>query len=134
MSISELPRKEAMKILLLENIHASAKSMLEADGFHVELLPSAMKKAELIERVKGVSALGIRSKSHIDADILAAADNLVAIGCFCIGTNQVDLRAAHRAGVPVFNAPFSNTRSVAEMVIAEIIMLGRQLGDRTREM
>jgi D-3-phosphoglycerate dehydrogenase len=83
--------------------------------------------------VKGVHLLGIRSKSRVTARVLEAATDLYALGCFCIGTNQVDLAAANTRGVPVFNAPFSNTRSVAELMIAEVVMLARQLGDRVRE-
>lgn len=132
MSSSEIPRRNT-KILLLENIHASAEQLLVGEGFQVERTTSALKKADLIAKLKGVHALGIRSKSHIDADVLASASELLTVGCYCIGTNQVDLRAANKRGVPVFNAPFSNTRSVAEMIIAEIIMLARQIGDRSRE-
>jgi D-3-phosphoglycerate dehydrogenase len=125
--------RAATKILLLENIHPVAREMLAAEGFSVELLATALKEDELKARLQGVSILGIRSKTRVTAGVLAAADKLLAVGCFCIGTNQVDLADANRRGVPVFNAPFSNTRSVAELIIAEIISLARQLGDRSRE-
>ncbi|MFY2562036.1 phosphoglycerate dehydrogenase [Corallococcus terminator] len=121
------------RALLLENIHPSAEAMLAAEGFQVERTSSALKPAELAERLKGVHLLGIRSKTTVPAESLVHADELLAIGAFCIGTNQVDLTSANTHGIPVFNAPFSNTRSVAEMVIAEIIALTRQLFDRSRE-
>jgi len=122
-----------LKVLLLENIHASAEEMLTAEGFSVERLKGALKPEELEERIRGVHLLGIRSKTNVYEPALAKAPDLLAVGAFCIGTNQVDLKSANVHGVPVFNAPFSNTRSVAELVIAEIVMLTRQLGDRSRE-
>ncbi|HSP81878.1 MAG TPA: phosphoglycerate dehydrogenase, partial [Myxococcaceae bacterium] len=122
-----------LKVLLLENIHPSAEDMLAAEGFVVERLKGALKPEELEERLPDVHLVGIRSKTNVWEPALAKAPNLLAVGAFCIGTNQIDLQAANRNGVPVFNAPFSNTRSVAELVIAEIVMLSRQLGDRTRE-
>jgi len=125
--------KEKINVLLLENIHAGAREMFADEGFHVETLTTALSEAELLQRIADVHVLGIRSKTQVSAEALGAAKRLLALGCFCIGTNQVSLNAANRRGVPVFNAPFSNTRSVAEMVIAEIIMLARQLGDRSRE-
>ena len=123
----------AFKVLLLENIHPGARDMLLAEGLEVEMVSSALKDEELAERLRGVHVLGIRSKTQVRASVLAQAKDLLTLGCFCIGTNQVDLAAANVAGVPVFNAPFSNTRSVAEMIIAEIVVLARQLGDRSRE-
>jgi D-3-phosphoglycerate dehydrogenase / 2-oxoglutarate reductase len=128
-----LPPKSEVRILLLENIHESAIELFSAEGFHVEKVSSALSEAELCRRVAGVHVLGIRSKTQVTEAVLAEARTLVTLGCFCIGTNQVDLQAAALRGVPVFNAPFSNTRSVAEMIIAEIVMLSRQLGDRSRE-
>jgi D-3-phosphoglycerate dehydrogenase len=128
-----LPPKREVRILLLENIHESAIELFGAEGFHVERVSSALPDAELRKRVVGVHVLGIRSKTQVTDAVLAEARSLVTLGCFCIGTNQVDLQAAALRGVPVFNAPFSNTRSVAELIIAEIIMLSRQLGDRSRE-
>ncbi len=127
--------KNKMQVLLLEGIHPGAKELFERETFHVELTKQALKPDELMARLDGVHVLGIRSKTQITADVLAHpnAKRLLAIGCFCIGTNQVDVAAANALGVPVFNAPFSNTRSVAELVIAEVVMLARQLGDRSRE-
>lgn len=125
--------KEPVKVLLLENIHQSAHELFRSRSFEIETRSSALKEDELIAALAGVDLVGIRSKTHITARVLEKADRLIAIGCFCIGTNQVDLEAANRRGIPVFNAPFSNTRSVAEMIIAECIMLARQLGDRSRE-
>jgi D-3-phosphoglycerate dehydrogenase len=125
--------KEKIKVLLLENIHESASELFGGEGFQVERLTGALSEADLKKRIADVHVLGIRSKSQVTAAALAEAKRLLTLGCFCIGTNQVDLRAANRRGVPVFNAPFSNTRSVAELMIAEIVMLARQLGDRSRE-
>lgn len=119
---------------MLESIHPSAQAMLEAAGCRVETVKGALSEEALCARVKGVHLLGIRSKSRVTARVLEAATDLFALGCFCIGTNQVDLATANTRGVPVFNAPFSNTRSVAELMLAEVIMLARQLGDRVREM
>lgn len=127
------PPAAPIKVLLLENIHASANESLEAKGIVIERRSSALKEDELIRALPGVHLLGIRSKTHVTERVLDAAPELLGVGCFCIGVNQVDLVAANRRGVPVYNAPFSNTRSVAEMVIAEIIFLARQLGDRSRE-
>lgn len=123
-----------VRVLLLEGIHPSAEAMLEAAGCTVETERGALSEEALCARVKGVHLLGIRSKSRVTARVLEAATDLYALGCFCIGTNQVDLAVANTRGVPVFNAPFSNTRSVAELMIAEVVMLARHLGDRVREM
>ncbi|WP_438011828.1 phosphoglycerate dehydrogenase [Sorangium sp. So ce321] len=125
--------KEPVKVLLLENIHQSAHELFRSRSFEIETRSSALKEDELIAALAGVDMLGIRSKTHVTARVLEKADKLLSIGCFCIGTNQVDLDAANRRGVPVFNAPFSNTRSVAEMIIGECIVLARQIGDRSRE-
>ena len=122
------------RILLLENIHPDARANLEAEGFEVELLKKALPEDELCERIKGVSAIGIRSKTTITPRVLEAADKLRAIGAFCIGTNQISLEPANQRGIPAFNAPFSNTRSVAEMMICQIVMLARRFGDRNIEM
>ena len=122
-----------LKILLLESIHPVADGLLEAEGFEVHRADGALKEDELVARLKGVHLLGIRSKTQVTERALDAADSLVGLGAFCIGTNQIDLDDARTRGVPVFNAPFSNTRSVAELMIAEIVMLSRQLGDRSRE-
>ncbi len=121
------------KVLLLENVHTSARELLSAEGFAVEAVPQALSEKELVQRMADVDVLGIRSKTRITPAVLAAAPRLLTLGCFCIGTNQVDLTVANARGVPVFNAPFSNTRSVAELIVAEVIALARQLGDRVRE-
>jgi D-3-phosphoglycerate dehydrogenase len=119
---------------LLENIHSDARAALEAEGFEVELLPKALPEDELCRAVRGIVALGIRSKTRVTPRVLEAATELRVIGAFCIGTNQIALEEAHRRGIPVFNAPFSSTRSVAEMILGEIVMLARRLGDRNHEM
>lgn len=126
--------KDQIKVLLLENIHARAKEIFSQEGYQVELLPNALNTEELKKKIQDVHILGIRSKTVVTAEVLDHARRLLTLGCFCIGTNQVDLEAAKMHGIPVFNAPFGNTRSVAEMVIAEIIMMARQLGSRTMEM
>ncbi len=125
-----MKQAQKLSILLVENIHPIAKEFLEQDGFHVDLLTHAPSEDEMISLVPKYSALGIRSKTEITPKILAHATDTLAIGCFCIGTNQVDLLKARQEGIAVFNAPHSNTRSVAELVIAEMIALSRQLGDR----
>ncbi|MEJ7834217.1 MAG: phosphoglycerate dehydrogenase [Nocardioides sp.] len=123
-----------MKVLLLENIHPVAVDTLEQRGFEVELRPGALSEDALVEALPGVAMLGIRSNTTITPRVLEAADELKAIGCFCIGTNQVDLGAAAKQGVAVFNAPYSNTRSVVELVIGEIIALARRLPEKTQRM
>lgn len=119
------------RIVLLEKIHPSAVAHFADAGFNdVVQIPSALQGRELREALAGAQAVGIRSASHIDADVLSALPDLRAIGCFCIGTNQVDLTAAAAQGVPVFNAPYSNTRSVAELVIAEAVLLLRRVPEK----
>lgn len=118
------------KVLLLEAIHQGAKTTLEREGYEVERLTHSPDGAELDRLLKSASIVGIRSKTQLTRAVLEANPHLELIGCFCIGTDQVDLSAAARLGTPVFNAPYSNTRSVAELVIAEIVALSRQLGDR----
>ena len=125
--------KTKIKVLLLENIHDTAVQCFDSEHFQIERVKSALGEKELIAKLPGVHVLGIRSKTQISDGALSQGGNLLSLGCFCIGTNQVDLKAANRRGVPVFNAPFSNTRSVAELVIGEIIALARQLGDRSAE-
>src|SRR6478735_7844052 len=132
MAETSFPKSE-IKILLLENVHPVARDAFAADGFNVELLKSALPESELIERVRDVHVLGIRSKTQVTPRVLDEARRLMAVGAFCIGTNQIALSHANKVGVPAFNAPFSNTRSVAELIIAEIVMLSRHLGDRVRE-
>src|ERR1051325_663332 len=112
-----------VRVLLLENIHADAVARLEAEGYAVESVSTALDESELIDRIPGVGLLGIRSKTKVTESVLAAADSLGAIGAFCIGTDQIDLPAAASRGVAVFNAPFSNTRSVVELAVSEIIAL-----------
>lgn len=126
--------KNKIKVLLLENIHPVAASMFSSDGFHVETHKGALDGNELREAIKDVHVLGIRSRTEVRIPALEEARRLLAIGCFCIGTNQVDLQPAKLSGIPVFNAPFANTRSVAELVMAEIIALARQLCDRSRDL
>ncbi len=121
------------RILLLENIHPGARDNLTAAGYDVDLLAGSLGEEDLSHAVRDVVAVGIRSKTHLTPKVLEAANALKVVGAFCIGTNQIALDDAHRRGVPVFNAPFSNTRSVAELVISEIVALARQLGDRNRE-
>ena len=118
--------KSKIRFLLLEGIHPSALTVLQAAGYtQIESLPGALADDELKRRIADVHFIGIRSRTQLSAEVLAHADKLAAIGCFCIGTNQVDLDAARERGIAVFNAPFSNTRSVAELVLAEAILLLR---------
>lgn len=125
--------KDQIKVLLLENIHATATEAFAAEGFQVERVAGSLDEPELSRRIQDVHVLGIRSKTQLAANAFRDARRLLAVGCFCIGTNQVDLAASCRQGIPVFNAPFSNTRSVAELIVAEVVMLARQLGDRSKE-
>ncbi|GBU09761.1 D-3-phosphoglycerate dehydrogenase [Gammaproteobacteria bacterium] len=125
MKKTSYPKKE-IKIVLFEGIHPKAVDMFKEEGYvHIETYAKALEGAELIAAVKGAHIIGLRSRTFITDDVLKHADKLMAIGCFCIGTNQVDLAAANKLAIPVFNAPYSNTRSVAELVIAEAIMLMR---------
>ncbi|MBT8048161.1 MAG: phosphoglycerate dehydrogenase [Xanthomonadales bacterium] len=118
--------KSKIKFLLLEGIHSSAVELIKGHGYNsVELMRRALSGEELHTALQGVHFLGIRSRSQLNRAALQAADRLAAVGCFCIGTNQVDLKAAAKHGIPVFNAPFSNTRSVAELALAEAILLLR---------
>ncbi|MEK7251403.1 MAG: phosphoglycerate dehydrogenase, partial [Bacteroidota bacterium] len=119
-----------MKALLLENIHQNALDILKHHSVQVETIKGSLSEDDLIARLDGVSILGIRSRSHITKRVLEKTDGLLAIGAYCIGTNQIDLHAASLKGVAAFNAPYSNTRSVAEIVIAEIIFLIRRLYDK----
>lgn len=120
--------KSKIKFLLLEGVHQNALDVLKAAGYtNIEYHKKALDGEELIEAIKDAHFVGIRSRTHLTKEILEHAQKLVAVGCFCIGTNQVDLVEAKRRGIPVFNAPFSNTRSVAELVLAEIILLMRQV-------
>jgi D-3-phosphoglycerate dehydrogenase len=123
-----------VRALLLESIHPDAVEILESAGVSVETAKGALDAAELTERLHGVHLLGIRSKTDVTAQVIAAAEDLLAIGAFCIGTNQIDLAAATEDGLAVFNAPFSNTRSVVELAIAEIIALTRRLTDKSSDL
>src|SRR5688572_868747 len=126
--------KNRINVLLLENVHPVAVALLKAEGFNVETYHAALTEEELCERIKNVSVLGIRSKTQVTAKVLENANRLMAIGAFCIGTNQIDLKAATRKGIAVFNAPFSNTRSVVELAIAEMILLMRSIVDKSVKM
>jgi D-3-phosphoglycerate dehydrogenase len=127
--------KKKLRILLLEGIHSVAEGNFHKNGFGgVEIQAGAMSEDRLLEVIPNVDIVGIRSKTRITSRVLAAAPQLLAVGCFCIGTDQVDLEAAARQGVAVFNAPFSNTRSVAELVIAEVIMLARRAAHRSMQL
>ena len=133
MSKISLP-KDKIKILLLEGLHQSAVDTLKANGYHnIESLKTSLPEDELIEKIQDVHFIGIRSRTHITENVLEAANKLVAVGCFCIGTNQVDLAATQKRGIPVFNAPFSNTRSVAELVLGEILLLLRGIPQKNAQ-
>lgn len=123
--------KEKIKVLLLEGLHENAPNYFAEHGFsNVECYKKSLEKDELIEKIKDVHLIGIRSRTNLTSEVLAQAKKLVAIGCYSIGTNQVDLNAARQLGIPVFNAPFSNTRSVAELVISECIFLIRGIPEK----
>ena len=125
--------RDRVRILLLENLADSAVEEFTGHGYtQIERLSGALSEDELSKAIKGVHIVGIRSKTKITESVLEKADKLLAIGCFCIGTNQVDLKAARRKGIAVFNAPYSNTRSVAELVIGLFVMLIRRIADRNR--
>jgi D-3-phosphoglycerate dehydrogenase / 2-oxoglutarate reductase len=123
--------KSKLKILLLEGVHPSAERIFRDAGYtNIESVKTALSGPELIAKLDGVHFLGIRSRTTLTRDVFEAAEKLVAVGCFCIGTNQVDLSAATEHGVVVFNAPYSNTRSVAELVLAEAILLLRGIPEK----
>lgn len=124
-------QKDKIRFLLLEGVHQNAIDVLNAAGYtNIDYRKTALDEDALIEAIKDVHFVGIRSRTHISEKVLAAANKLTAIGCFCIGTNQVDLHAALLRGIPVFNAPYSNTRSVAELVLAEAILLLRGIPEK----
>jgi D-3-phosphoglycerate dehydrogenase / 2-oxoglutarate reductase len=123
-----------VRALLLESVHADAVTVLESAGVNVELVGGALDQAELVSRLAGVHLLGVRSKTDVSAAALDAAPDLLAVGAFCIGTNHIDLTSASDRGIAVFNAPFSNTRSVVELAIAEIIALTRRLTDKNADL
>lgn len=126
--------KNRISVLLLENIHPRAVEIFKAEGYKIETVSGAMDEAELAERIKDVSILGIRSKTQVTRKVLENANKLMAVGAFCIGTNQIDLTACQEKGIAVFNAPYSNTRSVVELAIGEIIMLIRNIVDKSNKM
>ena len=126
--------RSRMKMLLLEAIHPAAVARLEAAGYQVESVKGALNEADLIARIRGVHVLGVRSKTQVTAAVLDAADKLMAVAAFCIGTNQIDLDAAAERGVAVFNAPYSNTRSVVELAVGLTITLLRDVADRSAAM
>jgi D-3-phosphoglycerate dehydrogenase / 2-oxoglutarate reductase len=134
MTVTAALPQGSLRALLLENIHADAVSLLAETGAHVERLDRALDERELAQRLAGVHLLGIRSKTAVSAAVLDAAPDLLAVGAFCIGTNQIDLAAASERGIAVFNAPFSNTRSVVELALAEIIALTRRLTQKSTDM
>jgi D-3-phosphoglycerate dehydrogenase len=120
-----------MKVLLLENVHPSAIELFKKNGFkNIEVIKGAISEKELINKIRDVSILGIRSKTQITKKVLLHADNLLAVGAFCIGTNQIDTKEAAEKGIAVFNSPFSNTRSVAELVIGLCISLLRRIPEK----
>ncbi|HEX4862465.1 MAG TPA: phosphoglycerate dehydrogenase [Acidimicrobiales bacterium] len=125
------PRRRA---LLLENVHPGAAELLSEAGFEVQVSKGAFDESELADRIPEIDVLGIRSRTQVTEAVLDKSKQLLAIGAFCIGTNQIDVPAATRRGIAVFNAPFSNTRSVVELVIAEIIALTRRLTDKNHDM
>jgi D-3-phosphoglycerate dehydrogenase len=126
--------KDKIRVVLVENIHPRAAEMLAAEGFRVDTHKGAMEGPTLAAAIAEAHAVGIRSGTRVGAEVLAASPRLLAVGCFCIGTNQVDLRRAGVGGVPVFNSPFSNTRSVAELTVAEVVALHRRMLDQSVRM
>ncbi len=134
LSRSQSYPKSRIKVLLLENVHPVAVQLFEQEGFNVEIRKGALDEDELIEAIRDVSILGIRSKTNVTARVLEHANKLMTIGAFCIGTNQIDLTACTERGVAVFNAPYSNTRSVVELAIGEIIMLIRGIVPKSNSM
>ena len=126
--------KSLIKVLLLENVHPVAIKAFEDEGFKVEFVKGALDEDELCERIKDVSIIGIRSKTMITERVLENANRLMAIGAFCIGTNQIDLKAATQRGIAVFNAPYSNTRSVVELAVGEMILLIRNIVPKSNQM
>jgi D-3-phosphoglycerate dehydrogenase / 2-oxoglutarate reductase len=130
MSITSLS-KDKIKFLLLEGVHPSAVDRLKASGYsNIEYIKSSIEGKELLDKVADAHFIGIRSRTQLTEEVFEAAKKLIAVGCFCIGTNQVDLSAALIRGIPVFNAPFSNTRSVAELVLAQAIILMRRIAEK----
>ncbi|MDE2316667.1 MAG: phosphoglycerate dehydrogenase, partial [Xanthomonadaceae bacterium] len=130
---TSFPRQD-IKVLLLEGVSRTAVDVFERAGYsNIEYHEKSLPEAQLLERIADAHIVGLRSRTQLTAQVLRHAKRLIAAGCFCIGTNQVDLGEAERLGVPVFNAPYSNTRSVAELVIAETIMLLRGIPQRNAQ-
>ncbi|MGM9507552.1 phosphoglycerate dehydrogenase [Larkinella sp. GY13] len=134
LSRSQSYPKSRIKVLLLENVHPVAVKLFEGEGFNVEILKGALDEDELIEKIRDVSILGIRSKTQVTSRVLDHANKLMCVGAFCIGTNQIDLKTCTEKGIAVFNAPYSNTRSVVELAIGEIIMLVRNIVPKSNKM
>lgn len=137
--VNDLPRnisypKNRIKILLLENVHPDAERKLTEDGFSVETVSRSLSEDELVEKLKDVHVLGIRSKTQVTKRVIEAAEKLMVVSAFCIGTKQIDLEACKEHGIVVFNAPYSNTRSVVELAVGEIIMLMRSVFQRSTEL
>ncbi len=137
--VSKLPMsisypKNRIKVLLLENIHKDAAEIFKNEGYAVEMMDKSPAQEDLIKLIRDVSVLGIRSKTNVTGEVLSHAKRLISIGAFCIGTNQIDLDGCLRKGIPVFNAPFSNTRSVVELALGEIILLMRNIVDKSRHL
>tara|TARA_X000001036_G_scaffold132475_1_gene125298 strand:- start:2289 stop:4211 length:1923 start_codon:yes stop_codon:yes gene_type:complete len=126
--------KSRIKVLLLENVHENAISKLRSEGYQINVYNAGMSEGDLCKAIKDVSILGIRSKTQVTEKVLSHAKRLLAIGAFCIGTNQIEIKSAQKRGIAVFNAPYSNTRSVVELVVAEIIILMRNLFDKIAKM
>ncbi len=126
--------KSSIKVVLVEGVHAVGVRLLRDEGFQVESLGAAPSREKLVKLIEGAHVLGIRSKTELPREVLLAGRKLLAVGAFCIGTNQVDLSAARRSGLPVFNSPFSNTRSVAELTMAEVVALTRRLFEKSAQM
>lgn len=126
--------KNRINVLLLENVHPDALKMMKNEGYKVTTIPGALDEEELAEKIKDVSVIGIRSKTQLTKKVLDNAQRLIAVGAFCIGTNQIDLEECLKKGIAVFNAPYSNTRSVVELAIGEIILLMRNLPDKMTQM
>ena len=126
--------KHKIKVLLLENIHSTAISLFNLEGYQIECCKEALDEDELIEKINDIHILGIRSKTNITARVLEHASKLMCIGTFCIGTNQIDLNACNKKGIVVFNAPYSNTRSVVELAVGEMIMLMRNIITKSNKM
>lgn len=125
---------ENLKVLLLENIHPNASKIYQNEGLLVKTIDSSLDEDELCREIRGISVLGIRSKTRVTKKVLNCADRLLAIGAYCIGTNQIDIKACSEEGIVIFNAPYSNTRSVVELVLGEIIMLIRGIFDKSAKL